>query len=106
IERVNSRGDLVYMPELLRVKASLLLATPEPRRKEAEARLTESLDLSRRQEARSWELRAARDLAALWDAEGHVERARDLLRPELRRFGEGSRTTDLRAAERLLARLC
>jgi predicted ATPase len=61
-----------------------------------------SLELSRRQGARSWELRTAVDLAALWAAQGRSDSARALLRPVFEQFAEGSDTADLRNAERLL----
>jgi predicted ATPase len=59
---------------------------------------------SRRQGARAWELRAAVDLAALLDARA-PERARALLQPVFEPYAEGSDTSDLTAAERLLATL-
>ena len=65
----------------------------------------QSLELSRRQGARAWELRAATDLAALFAGQGHSERGRALLRPVFEQFVEGSDTADLKAAERLLATL-
>ena len=48
---------LTYMPELLRVKGGILLSMPQPRVDDAEAHFTRSLELSRRQGARAWELR-------------------------------------------------
>ena len=63
----DGRGQrrLSQMPELLRVKASLLLAMPQPNVADAETCLAQSLELSRRQGARAWELRTASDLARL-----------------------------------------
>ena len=43
----------------------------------AEASFRKALDVARRQEARSWELRAATGLARLWQRQGNVEGARD-----------------------------
>lgn len=101
----EQNGDLSYMPELLRVKAGVLLATPQPRHDDAEACLRQSLELSRRQRARAWELRTATDLAALWTAQGQADKARELLQPVFGQFVEGSDTADLKAAERLLSTL-
>jgi predicted ATPase/DNA-binding winged helix-turn-helix (wHTH) protein len=57
IQSVETRGDFCCMPELLRVKANLFLALPQPQQDVAKTCLTESLALSRRQGARAWELR-------------------------------------------------
>ena len=93
------------MPELLRVKGSLLLLMPQPSCAGAEACLMQSLALSRRQGARAWELRAAIDLAALLAGQGRSESARGFLQPVFEQFVEGSEMADLKAAERLLATL-
>src|SRR3546814_17052494 len=76
---VKANGELCYLPELLRVKGNVLLATALPRAEEAEMCFRQSLELSRRQGARGWELRTANDLAALLAAQGKRERARVLL---------------------------
>jgi hypothetical protein len=62
IRHVESNGDFCYMPELLRVKAQLLLQSRHPNRDAARTCLTQSLDWSRRQSAQSWHARAAADL--------------------------------------------
>lgn len=101
IRRVEARGDLVYMPELLRVKGLLLRATPEA----AEACFRQSLDRARRQGALAWELRAATDLAALLAGEDRSGEAAAVLRPVFDRFAEGADTADVAAAGRLLSTL-
>ena len=93
------------MPELLRLKGSILLAAPEPRIEDAEACFTQSLELSRAHGSRAWELRTATDLAALWAGQGRSNEARALLLPVFEQFTEGSDTADLKTAERLLATL-
>lgn len=103
IQSVEANGDLCYMPELLRVKGNLILATPQPRAYDAEIYFTQSLELSRRQGARGWELRAAIDLARLLADRGQREAARTLLLPPFERFAEGLDTADLKSAARLLA---
>jgi tetratricopeptide (TPR) repeat protein len=105
IRLVETNGELLYMPEALRVKGSALLANPLRRTDEAEMCFIQSLDWSRRQGARSWELRTAVDLAALWAAQGQSENARALLLPIFEQFVEGLETADLKAAEHLLATL-
>jgi predicted ATPase len=103
IQLVESNGDIVYMPELLRVQGDLLLSGPQPREGDAEICLMRSLELSRRFRARAWELRTTTDLAALRTAQGRPDSARALLQPVLEQFAEGSDTADLIKAQRLLA---
>jgi hypothetical protein len=105
IRLVEVNGDLLHTPEALRVKGSVLLSMPQRRTHDAEMCFIQSLDWSRRQGARSWELRTAVDLAALWAARGQRERAHTVLRPIFEEFAEGLDTADLKAAERLLATL-
>jgi predicted ATPase/DNA-binding winged helix-turn-helix (wHTH) protein len=96
---------LSYMPELLRVKGGLLLSMPRPGVEDAEKCFMRSLELSRRQGARAWELRTAVDLATLLADQGRRENGRALLRPVFEQFMEGWDTADLKAAERVLSNL-
>ncbi|MCV9961853.1 helix-turn-helix transcriptional regulator [Pararhizobium sp. BT-229] len=104
IERVEQNGDLCYLPELLRVKARLLLSTHSSG-EDGEACLMSAIKKSANMGARAWELRAATDLAALWVGDGRLRDARTLLKPIFERFDEGLDTADVRAAQRLLATL-
>jgi predicted ATPase len=90
------------MPELLRVKGGLLLSLPQHSDEAAEMCFMRSLELSRHQAARAWELRSAIDLAVLLAGQGKSMSARTLLQPVFEQFVEGSNTADLKAAERLL----
>jgi predicted ATPase/DNA-binding winged helix-turn-helix (wHTH) protein len=105
IRRVETNGDDLYMPELLRIKGGLALSMPQRRADEAEMCFTQSLELSRRQGARAWELRTAIDFAALLASQERPNNARELLQPVFEQFVDGSDTTDLNAAERLLMTL-
>jgi hypothetical protein len=105
IRLVETNGDLVHMPEALRVTGNIILSTPGRQAQDAEMYFIRSLDWSRRQGARSWELRTTVDLAALWTAQGQRERARMVLEPIFEQFVEGFDTADPRAAKQLLARL-
>ena len=105
IRLVEVNGDLIYMPELLRVKGNVLLSMPQPRVEEAEMLLIHSLELSRQQGARASELRAASDLAKLMAVQGRCEDASALLGPVLAWFGGDPDTDDLKAAEELLTTL-
>ena len=105
IRWTEAKGDTSYLPELLRLKGSILLAMPQSRIEDAEACFTQSLELSRVQGSRAWELRTATDLAALWVGQGRANEARALLLPVFEHFTEGSDTADLKTAGRLLATL-
>jgi len=103
IRQVMTNGDLVYLPELLRVKGGILLALPMSDIDAARRCYQKAIELSRRQGARAWELRGAVDLAALLIAGGEAANARALLRPVFEQFAEGVDSADLKAAEQLLA---
>jgi tetratricopeptide (TPR) repeat protein len=105
VRLANENGDLSYFAEWLRVKGNVLLALPQPRREEAEECFLRSLEASRHQGARAWELRSAIDLAKLWSDRGRTNDARALLQPVHAQFTEGFDTADLKAAERLLTQL-
>ena len=105
IRLIETNGDICYLPELLRVKGDILLSMPQLSVDDAERHFMQSLELSRRQGARAWELRTATDLATLLAGRRQSERARALLQPVFEQFVEGSDTADLKAAERLLANL-
>ena len=65
---------------------------PKPRTKDAEMCFKQSLELSRNNGSRVWELRTATDLAALWASQGRVKDARALLLPVFKQFTEGLNT--------------
>ena len=67
--------------------------------------LEQALEVARNQGARSMELLAARELAALWVKQGRRGKARDLLAPVYGWFTEGFDTADLKDAKALLAEL-
>jgi predicted ATPase len=91
--------------ELYRVKGELLLRQRIPDAPEAEACFRQALDIARRQQAKSLELRAAMSLARLWQRQGKRTEAYDLLAPIYGWFTEGFDTADLREAKTLLEEL-
>jgi tetratricopeptide (TPR) repeat protein len=103
--QVETNGNLLYIPELLRVKGTTLLLQSELNHDNAETCFLRALELSRRQGARAWELRTAIDLARLMAGRGEIASARELLQPIFEHFVEGLGTADLKAAEHLLAKL-
>ncbi|WP_119419081.1 winged helix-turn-helix domain-containing protein [Desertibaculum subflavum] len=104
-QMIAEKGYTSYLPELLRLKGTILLAMPERQVAEAESCFVESLKLSRSQGARAWEMRAATDLAAHWAELGRKDEARALLQPVFAQFTEGLDTPDLLAAKALLKTL-
>ena len=63
------------------------------------------MTIARRQQVKSWELRAAMSLARLWQRQGKRAAARQLLTPIYGWFTEGFDTLDLQAARVLLEAL-
>jgi predicted ATPase len=82
----------------------LLLQTP-PDEHQAEACFRRALDIARRQQAKSWELRTAMSLSQLWQHQRKRQEARQLLAPIYDWFTEGFDTADLQEAKALLDRL-
>ena len=72
---------------------------------EAEACFHKALEIARHQQAKSVELRVAMSLARLWQRQGKVTDARELLEGIYGWFTEGFDTKDLREAEALLRSL-
>ena len=90
-------------PELLRVRGELLLLQNTSAGVErAENLFRQALDEACRQEALSWELRAATSLARLLCHQGRSADAVAYLQPVYNRFTEGFGTADLIAAKQIL----
>lgn len=89
-------------PELLRLKGELLLSQGVTTVTEAEALFRQSFEEARRQEALSWELRAATSLSRLLRNQARDGDAIACLQPVYDRFTEGFETADLIAAKQLL----
>jgi class 3 adenylate cyclase/predicted ATPase len=87
--------------EIYRLRGVLLLRQPGIPQA-AETCLQQALDIARRQEAKSLELRAAMSLAHLWQQQGRQAEARALLAPIYGWFTEGFDTADLQEAKTLL----
>ena len=77
----------------------------EPDVPKAEAHFMRAIAVARRQQAKSWELRAAMSLARLWRDQGKPQQARELLAPVYGWFTEGFDTLDLKEAKALLDEL-
>jgi predicted ATPase len=70
---VDTTGECWWEAELHRLMGELLLRQALADVRQAEACLHQALVVARRQQARSWELRAATSLARLWQQQGKVD---------------------------------
>ena len=73
-------GERWYLAEMLRIKARVL-SQANHTNDQVETLLAKSLEIARSQQARCWELRAACDLALLWQSNSRVKEALELLQP-------------------------
>jgi predicted ATPase len=102
----SRNSERIFEAELYRLKARVLLVRGAPDAKtEAQSLLDQALTTAGSQHAKSLELRAAMDLAALWIDQGRREEALDLLAPIYAWFTEGFDTQDLKEAKALLDQL-
>ena len=97
-------GGAPLEAELYRLRGEALLAGAGTV-SEAEAALQQAVDVARRQNAKSWELRAATSLARLRRQQGRPQEAVALLAPIYAWFTEGLDTADLKDAKALLDKL-
>ena len=120
LEVVDKSAERIHEAELSRLKGELLLqqwqgsgftvpvASPQPLtlspqvEVEAEVCFQKALEVARRQQAKSWELRAAISLGRLWQRQARRAEARQLLAAVYGWFTEGFDTVDLQEAKRLL----
>jgi predicted ATPase len=101
IDRSDRGRDHWTRAEFLRIKSELLLLDG-PASAAAEDHLRAALNWAHRQDALSWELRAATTLARILRSQGRSPDAVALLQPIYDRFSEGFDTADLKAAKALL----
>jgi DNA-binding SARP family transcriptional activator/tetratricopeptide (TPR) repeat protein len=99
-ELMDQTGERHWEAELYRIRSTLQQMQGE--NDAAEASLMKGLEVARKQNARSWELRAAIDLARLWQKQGKLNEARQVLKEIYAWFSEGFDTPDLREARELI----
>src|SRR5262249_16955271 len=99
----SERGDM--LAEGYRLQGELLLRQATPDTAQAAACFQPPLPMSRRQQAKAWELRAAMSLGRLWQQQGRPAEAQALLAPIYGWFTEGFDTADLQEAKALLETL-
>jgi predicted ATPase len=108
---VHITGEHEHEAELYRLKGELMLKqclSEKPDsvlRKEAEQCFQGALQIARKQQAKSLELRAAMSLGHLWQRQGKGEAARNMLAETYGWFTEGFDTADLKEAKALIGEL-
>ena len=117
---IQQYGDRYLEAELYRIRGRLLAQqsaqnkSPRTRRtrrgpahthEAAEQAFQTAIDITRKQQAKSLELRATRSLCRLWQSQGKQKQARQTLSSVYGWFTEGFETTDLKSARALLEEL-
>jgi predicted ATPase len=99
---IETTKERLWKADTHRIVGEIALKSPEPDTAKAEAYFESALAVARKQQAKSWELRAAMSMARLWRDQGKRQQARDLLAPVYGWFTEGFDTLDLKEAKALL----
>jgi adenylate cyclase len=100
LELAEETGEMHWEAELHRLRAELLVTLGDGAG--AQASFHQAIEVARRQRATSWELRSAIGLARLWQEQGRIDEARQLLAEISGWFTEGHDTPDLQEAAELL----
>ena len=98
---VETTKERWWEAEVHRTAGEIALKSSEPDAAKAEAYFERALAVTRKQQAKSWELRAAISMARLYFDQGKRDEARDLLAPVYGWFTEGFDTLDLKEAKAL-----
>ncbi|MDX1415769.1 MAG: AAA family ATPase [Candidatus Promineifilaceae bacterium] len=101
---VDETEEREWEAELHRLNGELLLILGESEAK-IEAKFQQAINIARRQEVKSLELRATVSLARLWRSLGRGEESRQMLAEIYNWFKEGFDTFDLKEAKSLLEEL-
>jgi predicted ATPase len=102
---INTTNERWFEAEANRIAGEIALKSPERDTAKARAHFERALAVARKQQAKSWELRAAMRVARLWRDQGRREEVRNLLAAIYGWFTEGFDTLDLKEAKALLGEL-
>ena len=116
LDLVDKSGLRVFEAELYRLKGELSLQSRQVKtsqgksevrspESEAEECFWKAIEIARRQQAKSLELRAVMNLSRLWQQQGKKAEARQMLAEIYGWFTEGFDTADLKGAKALLEEL-
>ena len=103
LEQIEQSDERYTEAEIYRLQGELLLS--QGNEIEAETSFGTAIEVARRQQAKSWELRATTSLARLWRTQGRTDEAWLALVEIYGWFTEGFDTTDLSEAKALLEEL-
>jgi predicted ATPase len=102
IATVETTNERWFEAEVHRTCGEIALLSSDPNGAKAQTYFDHALMVARKQQAKSWELRAAMSMARLWRDQGRRDEARDLLARVYGWFTEGFDTLDLKEAKALL----
>ncbi len=102
---IDATKERWFEAEANRIAGEIAMMSSAPDAAKAEAYFERALAVARKQQAKSWKLRAAMSMARLWRDQGKRDEARDLLAPVYGWFTEGFDTLDLKEAKALLDEL-
>jgi predicted ATPase len=102
---IETAKERWFEAEAIRIAGEIALKSPQLDVAKAKEYFERALAVARKQQAKSWELRAAMSIARLWRDQGKRDEARDLLAPVYGWFTEGFDTLDLKEAKALLDEL-
>ena len=102
---IERSGQRYFEAEVHRLKGELLLAQDASNAAQAEDSFRTAIEISRKQNAKSWELRATTSLARLLAKQGKRDEAGAMLAEIYGWFTEGFDTADLKDAKALLEEL-
>jgi adenylate cyclase len=97
----RKHGERVHEAEILRLRGEFL-QLQDHATDAVEALFHQAIETASRQEAKALELRAVISLSRLWQRQGKIQEARQLLGVTYARFTEGFDTSDLLEAKALL----
>ena len=102
ITAIETSKEAWFEAEVHRMAGEIARKSLEPDAAKAVAYFERALAVARKQQAKSWELRAAMSMARLRRDQGKPQQARELLAPVYGWFTEGFDTLDLKQARALL----
>ncbi len=105
MQSVQTTKETMFEAEVYRMAGEIEQMSLEPDAARVEGYFNGALAVARKQQAKSWELRAAMSMARLWRDQGKRQQAYDLLAPVYGWFTEGFDTLDLKEAKALLEEL-
>ena len=102
---IETTGERWFEADINRMAGETALRSGQLDIVKTQSYFERALAIARKQQAKSFELRAAMSMARLWRDQGRLNEARDLLAPVYGWFTEGFDTLDLKEAKALLDEL-